>query len=81
MAITRRLTLEERLRPLPIEDRQLLARGQNAKIRLAEAKEAAREQRIILRAMVRSLRIRGVPSQTIAMALEMSKAWVTRLGR
>lgn len=73
--------LEERLRGLPIESQQLLARAHNSRIRLREARESASKEQMLLLALVKALRHRGVPAKTIALALGMSKTWVIRFAR
>ena len=76
----RRLTLEERLRPLPIESRQLLARAHNARVRQTEARSVLSDEQMLLRGLIKMLRHRGVPAKTIGLALGVSKAWVIRCG-
>jgi hypothetical protein len=75
-----RLTLGERLRPLPIEVRQLLRRAENARIRQADARVELENEQMLIRTLVRMLRHQGVPAKTIALALGVSKTWVVRCG-
>lgn len=75
------LSFEERLRLLSDEAHSLLGAAQSAKVRQKDARAKADEEQRILVSRVRSLRRRGVPTKTIALALGMSKSWVTRFGR
>lgn len=74
------LSLEERLRPLAIEDRSLLQRAANARVRLDECQSKASYHRVEIAVAVKQLRGRGVPAKTIAMALGVSKTSVVRSG-
>ena len=76
--MARALTLESRLAALSIENRSLLQIGINAKSRLEQALSEADDHRRRVIAVVWSLRKRGVPAKTIAMALGVSKTFVVR---
>jgi len=76
--IPKPLSLEERLQRVAIEDRSVLQGAIDAKRRLEESLARASDHRMELMAAVWTLRKRGVPAKTIAMAVGASKAFVVR---
>lgn len=80
-AVPKPLDFDSRLRALGLEERQRLARARNAHVRYQQHRDAARQEKANLRALIIELRRFGVPTRTIAMAVGWSKSYVSRFGR